>query len=252
MVKILACVPVYNEEKLLPHFLRRYERFCDSILVYDNGSTDRTLEIAEAHPLVRIRTFRTDGFDDAAFLAILTAAKTEARGAFDWVILPDCDELLLGDVRGILSSAPSDVLTPLGYCLVQSPQEPALDLGRDILEQRSFGWRSVRYSKPILMRPEADVTLRPGRHSVLSDNYEVAWHPGLALVHVEMIDFDLWRYRKNRRPLSTLNLKAGHATDRFCLSERSHQDQWINAVSLSMDLRQDLAQFLRSREEVSR
>ena len=43
----IACYTItYNEELMLPHFIKHYKQFCDKIVVYDNMSTDRTKEIA--------------------------------------------------------------------------------------------------------------------------------------------------------------------------------------------------------------
>jgi glycosyltransferase involved in cell wall biosynthesis len=43
---------VYNEEALLPHFLAHYAPIADRIVVWDNGSTDATPQIAQAHSKV--------------------------------------------------------------------------------------------------------------------------------------------------------------------------------------------------------
>ena len=43
---------VHNEEFLLPYYLRHYEQFADKIFIFDDESTDRTAEIAKAHPKV--------------------------------------------------------------------------------------------------------------------------------------------------------------------------------------------------------
>jgi glycosyltransferase involved in cell wall biosynthesis len=242
-MKILGCAPIYNEEIMLPHFLSHYRKLCDRIILWDNGSTDHSPKIAAEFKEVEVRPFETDGYDEAAILGLLTRTKIEAKGEFDWILLLDCDEFIIGNLKEVVETAKSDVLAPLGFSLVQAPWEDRLDPSRPPLDQRSFGWRSVRYSKPILMRPRAKIELRPGRHDVLSDNYEVAWSPDIALVHAEMIDFDLWRYRKNRRPLSESTRKAGYCVDRFCKSETEHHAQWVNAVAISKDLTLDLDKF---------
>jgi glycosyltransferase involved in cell wall biosynthesis len=38
----------YNEELLMPFFLRHYKRFANHITVFDNESTDKTAELAKA------------------------------------------------------------------------------------------------------------------------------------------------------------------------------------------------------------
>ena len=60
-MKIRVYTVAWNEEKILPHFLRHYARFADRIVVYDNGSNDRTRDIIFAHPQAEFRTYDTDG-----------------------------------------------------------------------------------------------------------------------------------------------------------------------------------------------
>ena len=78
-VKVTVVIPVKNEEKNLPECLSHLGRFSE-VLVVDSGSTDRTLEICEAHGVKRcssvgmensprretgpfaITSFKTNGF----------------------------------------------------------------------------------------------------------------------------------------------------------------------------------------------
>jgi Glycosyl transferase family 2 len=168
-MRIRVAVPVKDEEVLLPFFLRHYASFCDSIVVWDNGSRDRTTELAAAHPLVELRRFQSDGYDALAVLATMEETKRESVGRFDWCLFPDFDEFVVsrspGGERAALEAASSDVLVPDGYCLVKGPDEPPLSLSRDLLEQLRFGYRSPPYSKPIVMRPSAKAVLHVGKHS---------------------------------------------------------------------------------------
>ena len=48
-MKVWAYVIAWNEELMLPYYLRHYSTFCDKIIVYDNMSTDSTRMIAESY-----------------------------------------------------------------------------------------------------------------------------------------------------------------------------------------------------------
>lgn len=48
-MKIFALVPAYNEETTIADVLTRTEPFVDGMIVVDDGSTDRTPQIARAH-----------------------------------------------------------------------------------------------------------------------------------------------------------------------------------------------------------
>lgn len=48
-MKVLAVIPAYNEEQTIAEVLERTRSFVDGMIVVDDGSTDRTGEIARLH-----------------------------------------------------------------------------------------------------------------------------------------------------------------------------------------------------------
>ena len=46
---ILICIPAFNEEKSITEIVSRAKSYATDVLVYDDGSTDKTSEMA---PLV--------------------------------------------------------------------------------------------------------------------------------------------------------------------------------------------------------
>ena len=91
-MKIHVITVCYNEEKLLPYFLKHYS-FADLITVYDNHSTDKSMEIVRKFPKTEIIKMTTkDEFNDDDLLWI---KNTAYKGAdYDWVIIVDVDEFL--------------------------------------------------------------------------------------------------------------------------------------------------------------
>jgi glycosyltransferase involved in cell wall biosynthesis len=55
-MKIWAYAICWNEEVMLPYYLKHYEKFCEKIIIYDNMSTDNSRNIIKNHPLCEIRT----------------------------------------------------------------------------------------------------------------------------------------------------------------------------------------------------
>ncbi len=105
-IVLTAVLRVKNEEKNLPRCLANLERFCDHIVAYDDGSTDRTLEILNAHPMVRHVVSMEKGFyhethDRSIALALATLTKP------DWILRIDPDEEFeeraVKEIRDLLS-----------------------------------------------------------------------------------------------------------------------------------------------------
>lgn len=224
MPRIRVVVPVHNEKILLPWFLRHYRRIAESIVVWDNGSDDGSPEIARRHG-ADVRTFLTDGYDEAAVLGRLHETLDESD-AFEWALFPDVDEFLTGEVAKRLSEAPSDVVAPAGYILIRRPDEPPLDPGRDLVGQRRFGYWAPRYAKPVLVRPRARVRFAAGKHELAPGALRPYHESRLRLFHHDLIDFDLWVYRKTKRALSENNRRNGWSTMRFCRDRSFYESFW--------------------------
>ena len=46
--RILVCIPAYNESKTIGDIILRAKRYASEIIVYDDGSTDNTYDVAKA------------------------------------------------------------------------------------------------------------------------------------------------------------------------------------------------------------
>ena len=47
-VRILVCIPAYNESKTIGDVVRKASDYADEVIVYDDGSTDNTYDVAKA------------------------------------------------------------------------------------------------------------------------------------------------------------------------------------------------------------
>ncbi|WP_294248504.1 glycosyltransferase family 2 protein [uncultured Chryseobacterium sp.] len=84
VINVSALIITYNEEKNIKEVLECFD-FCEEIIIVDSFSTDRTVEIAAAHPKVKIILHQFEDFTTQRNLA-LDAAKN------DWVLFLDGDE----------------------------------------------------------------------------------------------------------------------------------------------------------------
>lgn len=77
-MKILALIPAYNEETTIADVLTRTEPFVDGMIVVDDGSTDRTPQIARAHGATVVSHVINRGLGAAIGTGFATAQKLGA------------------------------------------------------------------------------------------------------------------------------------------------------------------------------
>ena len=85
-----AALIVKDEEKFLGACLDSLDGLVDEVVVYDTGSTDGTVAIAEAHGATVIQGYWDDDFGRAR-----NAALEHCRG--EWILSIDADEVVEGD-----------------------------------------------------------------------------------------------------------------------------------------------------------
>lgn len=95
-MKINLTTICWNEEYILPHFLEHYfSQGVDHITVYDNGSTDQSIDICKSYgdKVTVIQYDSNNQIRDDIYLQI----KNEAWkiNPSDWHIVVDCDEFLV-------------------------------------------------------------------------------------------------------------------------------------------------------------
>jgi glycosyltransferase involved in cell wall biosynthesis len=82
--KVSVIIPAYNEEKGVPSVVKELPDVVDEIIVVDDGSTDRTYEVAEG---LEVRVLRHD--KNMGKVAAIRTGLENAEG--DFVILTDAD-----------------------------------------------------------------------------------------------------------------------------------------------------------------
>ncbi len=210
--RVFVYTVCWNEEKLLPYFLRHYAAFAEKIIVYDNGSTDASCQIVNDFPKAELRRFDTGGtFDDLANVAIKNEAYKETRGVADFVIVVDADELLYHpQIKELLQQYTRDGVTlPLidGYNMFAWKFPTA---ARPITELVRYGRHAPWYSKRIIFRPDVDINYNPCCH-ICHPAGPVVESPTaeLKLLHYHYMGYfyNLKKHRDRGRRLSQYNLK---------------------------------------------
>ncbi len=89
----------WNDARMLGFFFRHYEDLVQRFVIFDDGSTDGSVEILRAHPKVVLR--RWERADPASFVLseqhLSDHCWKESRGEADWVMVLDLDEHLQHD-----------------------------------------------------------------------------------------------------------------------------------------------------------
>ena len=117
----------WNEEIMVPFFLRHYENIVDKIFINDNESDDKTVELLSAHPKCEISSFNTGGeYRELLNHEIKDHAWKKSKGLCDYVIMCDFDEFLYHpNIHSFLEDVEDldvDIVQPDGYEMVADPE----------------------------------------------------------------------------------------------------------------------------------
>ena len=158
---------LYNEEHILPYFLKHYSQFVDKIIVYNNMSTDNSIDILNNWKdcEIEIRDFSTDNqYDEGTLMKLRNECWKECNS--DYVIVCDMDELLYHpDIKNFISKQSYvDYFTPTGYQMIGD--EVPTDYTKQIYDIIQNGTEDVGYSKNVLFK----------RKDLLETNYAAGAH----------------------------------------------------------------------------
>lgn len=209
-MKIVAYTLCWNEERILPFYLRHYEKFCDTIIIYDNKSHDSSVKLARQHPKVEVREYGNVEIDERMYLEIKNKAYQEQRGKADFVIVGDMDEFLYApDIVALLEKASrqgSAIICTDGYEMVNDGFPK--DDGRQIWEIVDRGVQADAFSKRVCFSPEIDINFSAGCHHCYprGKNLRVS-SLHAALLHYKWmgIDYVAKKYAAYRKRLSGYN-----------------------------------------------
>ncbi len=215
-MKIHAYIIAYNEEKMIRHTLSHYAFICEKVFLYDNHSTDRTVEIAREHPFVEVRQFDSGNkIDERAYQEVKNNCWKGSKA--DYVIVCDMDELLwspkLAMDLSYLSERNVTIPKVKGYSMV-SDSFPE-DYNHHIIKHVKMGVRDPAFDKQIIFDPKRirEINYRPGAHSCFPEgNLLTADHPRLYLLHYKYLglDYVTERHQMYAQRLSNHNKKKGY------------------------------------------
>lgn len=116
-MKICTIVLCKNEMDILPFVRQYWERIGCDVVVFDNGSTDGSLEYLSSIPYVTVRHFDSDGHNDIIHKQVKEQAYLEHKDKYDIIIITDMDEVFFFDDFKAVSEAFIDG----GYNILMTP-----------------------------------------------------------------------------------------------------------------------------------
>jgi glycosyltransferase involved in cell wall biosynthesis len=158
---------LYNEEHILPYFLKHYSQYVNKIVVYNNQSTDNSIQILNdwKECEIEIREFNTDNHYDEQTLMDLKNNCWKGDDS-DYVIVCDMDELLYHPNLGefIKKQGLVDYFTPTGYHMIG--EEIPTDYTKQIYEIIKNGTPDNQYNKNVLFKRSniTETNYSPGAH----------------------------------------------------------------------------------------
>lgn len=197
---------------MLPFFLRHYEPIAERIFIYDDGSTDRSLEILKASPKVTVDLIRCGGDSYVeALRQLYNECWKRSRGAADWVIVCNVDEHFhhpagVAAYLGSCQRAGFTIVPSYGYEMI-ALRFPAIDLQLSHAVRRGVSWWA--HHKTAIFAPDAieASNFGVGRHTM--DPVGRVLFPEtceLRLLHYKYLGF---RYLRSRHAQLGLRQRAG-------------------------------------------
>lgn len=233
----------WNDAKMLPFFFRHYDPWVDRYVIHDDGSTDGSRELLEAHPKVVMKDLLRSDPDSLvnSVKHINNTSWLEDFGSDDWIVCPSIDEHLyhahMGSYLERCARYGVNLIPTLGYQMVslEYPKGDGL-----IYEQCSEGAPWDPMSKAILFRPGRleSFAFEVGRHTAyLTGDVVIPAVPEVLNLHFKYMDLVV--LEKRQRELAT----GLGATD--------VKKRWgFQYFFTSEELQKDFERFYRSRVRV--
>jgi glycosyltransferase involved in cell wall biosynthesis len=158
-----------NEMRMLAFFFHHYDPWVDRYIIYDDGSTDKTLSVLASRPDIEIRAFdrvRPDSFVESARVWQNNVWK-EAHGKAAWVVVTAIDEHIhhtaMPDYLARCEAAGVTAIPALGFEMVS---DTAPNAGETLAITRRTGMPTSEMNKLSLFDPTAieQTNYSPGRH----------------------------------------------------------------------------------------
>jgi hypothetical protein len=130
----------YNEEYLLPFWIKHHKPLFDNAVLIDHGSTDNSRKIIE-HLAPEWKVINSDLEEFDPLLTDFEVQCTE-RTVDGWKIVLNTSEFLAGDLKGVISECNTSgvkAVIPKARIMIDAYPNNELDLDKPLLTQKPYG-----------------------------------------------------------------------------------------------------------------
>lgn len=205
----------WNEIDLLPYVVDYWKRLkITKAIVYDNGSTDGSIEYMSQFDFIEVRNYVTDGCNDLILTNIKNNVWKEARHIADFVIVCDLDEVIYcKDPENIFNKLKEENITicKQPWLTYISDKKPVYTPGKLLHEISPYVYDDHCDPKRLLFNPNEIIEMNYGfgahdcqpvgniNEKEIKNLYIIHLHKNLSL------EFFLDRYRKLNNRRSNIN-----------------------------------------------
>ena len=230
---------------MLGFFFRHYDSWVDRYVVFDDGSTDGSIELLKAHPKVELRRF--DRVRADSFVLSHTAMQNEAwkasRGVADWVVITAIDEHLTIPGRSMAKYLKAcrtkgvTLIPALGFDMI-SEDFPERDAR--LTDAVTEGRPDRNFNKLGIFNPAAiaETNFHNGRHAARPrGDIRLPIHDILMLLHYKRLGFErtVERQAAQARRLGRTDVEAKMGFQYFD-SRETQRAEWDKIHAKSIDV----------------
>lgn len=239
MLKINLITKTYNNSKLVEYFFRHYDQFVTNYFIWDNISTDNTVELLAKNPKATIFYNTDKEFDDYAHMDFKNN-KWKKHSDCDLIINCDFDEFLyhpnMMKYLEMYLHIGIQIFRTEGYQMFYENSLP--ESSEQIYEIIKTGVREPNYDKPIIFSPKVEPLFSFGAHKCFNNSATFS-NQEIKLLHYKVIgkEFINEIIERNNR-LSERNKAEGLSV---WSEEKGHQ---FNAYEVFESLKQNAIKIL--------
>ena len=207
---------VYNEEFLLPFYLRHYA-FVDRMnIIYDTDSVDGTLSILQGCAKVNVIPFTfPDAMDNQLKVDQINRIY---KGLLNcWVFNVDCDEFIFFDK---LPALPMNSVAL--HNVFRHHSEGDLKVDAPIKKQRRYGFLDPQfYIKPVVVRSGLDIQWAVGNHNILGIDRPFRYYDGAHWANADPCFTVKRRAQDRTNRISVADREKGYGFHKYNVTEQS-------------------------------